>query len=128
MTDGRPRFDDRGLPDGSVLVCGVPGPVVPALVVLSPAVLGRGRAGADGTGADGIGARTRTGTVAAGTVPAGAVPAGTAGSIPAAAGTWAISIPGPCASAGSCSTQPGRIRLAMVSFDPSGWTRPEFSS
>ena len=38
------------------------------------------------------------------------------------------SMPGPCASAGMCSTQPGRIRLEMVSMEPSGWTRSLFIS
>ena len=36
--------------------------------------------------------------------------------------------PGPWASRGMSSTQPGRIRLAMVSREPSGWTRFLFSS
>src|SRR5690242_7678839 len=37
-------------------------------------------------------------------------------------------MPGPCASLGISSVQPGLIRLAMVSLDPSGWTRSLFSS
>ena len=37
-------------------------------------------------------------------------------------------MPGPCASLGMSSVQPGLIRLAMVSLDPSGWTRSLFSS
>ena len=45
-------------------------------------------------------------------------------------GSWLVttSMPGPLASRGMCSTQPGRIRLAMVSLLPSGWTRSRFSS
>ena len=38
------------------------------------------------------------------------------------------SMPGPWASLGINSTQPGRIRLAIVSLAPSGWTRSLFSS
>ena len=63
---------------------------------------------------------------------AGGTPGPLAG--PGAAGVTRLSPagmasrPGPWASRGMCSTQPGRIRLAMVSREPSGWIRPEFSS
>ena len=50
------------------------------------------------------------------------------GSVPGSAGAVTTSMPGPWASWGIRSTQPGRIRLAMVSLDPSGWIRPAFSS
>jgi hypothetical protein len=48
-------------------------------------------------------------------------------SSPASLGVIA-SMPGPCASLGISSCQPGLIRLAMVSLEPSGWTRSLFSS
>jgi hypothetical protein len=48
-------------------------------------------------------------------------------SSPASLGVTA-SIPGPWASFGISSSQPGLIRLAIVSLEPSGWTRSWFSS
>ncbi len=68
------------------------------------------------------------GAVLDGAVRDDPVPAETVGSVPGSAGAVTTSIPGPRASRGIRSTQPGRIRLAVVSLVPSGWICPAFSA